>query len=81
MVIIKKLSARIKMLSNLEANEKLTAEITSMISTLECSGCGEICSSNEINISCPYCQILMLARNDLASFRNRVNRDAIRHRP
>ena len=50
-----------------------------MISNLEWSGRDEICSSNEINISCSYYQVLKLVRNNLASFRNRVNRDANRH--
>ncbi|MGD0877048.1 MAG: hypothetical protein ABSA01_02740 [Anaerolineales bacterium] len=49
-----------------------------MTSNLECSGCDEKCSSNEINISSPKCLVLMLVRNDLATYRNRVNRDAIR---
>jgi hypothetical protein len=58
------------MLSNLEVNEKLTAEFTAMISKLNCSGCGEMCSPNETNTSCYYCQVLTLACHDLVSIRN-----------
>jgi hypothetical protein len=58
------------MLSNLEVNEKLTAKITAVISKLNCSGCGEMCSPNKINSSCYYCQVPMLACYDLVSIRN-----------
>ena len=67
--------------ANLEAKENAFAEITSMISNLECSGCGKIFSTNEIHTFCPDCQSPLLARYDLAAIRNQVDRDAIRRRP
>ena len=67
--------------ANLEVKENASTEITSMISNLECSGCGEIFSSNEIHTFCPDCQSPLLARYDLAAIRNQVDRDAIRRRP
>jgi len=76
-----KMKNKEKMLSNFEANENQSAEITSMISNLECSGCGEIFSSIEINTFCPFCQSPLLVRYDLAAIRNQVDRDAIRRRP
>ena len=65
----------------MEANENASAEITSMISNLECTGCGEIFSFNEIHTFCPICQSPLLARYDLAAIRSQVDRDAIRLRP
>lgn len=54
---------------------------TSFLVELECSGCGEIFSSNEIHTFCPVCQSPLLARYDLAAIRQQVDRDAIRQRP
>ena len=54
---------------------------TSFLVNLECSGCGEIFSSNEIHTFCPDCQSPLLARYDLAAIRSQVDRDAIRPRP
>jgi threonine synthase len=67
--------------NNLEANENGTSEITSMISKLECSGCGEKFPSNEIHTFCLDCQSPLLARYDLAAVRSQVDRDAVRCRP
>jgi threonine synthase len=65
----------------MEAHENASVEITAMISNLECSGCGEIFSFNEIHTFCPICQSPLLARYDLAAIRSQVDRDAIRLRP
>jgi len=66
--------------SNIEANTNAPTEITSMISKLECSGCGRIFSFNEIHTFCPDCLSPLLARYDLVAIRHQVNRDAIRRR-
>jgi threonine synthase len=67
--------------ADLKANENISTGITSMISNLECSGCGKIYSANEIHTFCPDCQSPLLARYDLAAVRDQVDRDAIRRRP
>jgi len=67
--------------ANFEANGNTSSDITSKISNLECSGCGQIFSSNEIHTFCPDCQSPLLARYDLAAIRSQVDRDAIRRRP
>ena len=48
---------------------------------LECSGCETKYSSNEVHTFCPECQSPLLARYDLKSVREHVDRDAIKHRP
>lgn len=53
----------------------------SFFTELECSGCGEKFSSDEIRTFCPECQSPLLARYDLKSVREHVDRDAIRDRP
>ena len=68
------------MVANFEANGNTSSGITSKISNLECSGCGQIFSSNEIHTFCPDCQSPLLARYDLAAIRSQVDRDAIRRR-
>ena len=67
--------------ADLKANENISTGITSMISNLECSGCGKIYSANEIHTFCPDCQSPLLARYNLAAVRDQVDRDAIRRRP
>ena len=54
---------------------------TSYYSKLECSGCGELFSTDEIHTFCPNCQSPLLARYDLVNVRKHVDRDAIRQRP
>jgi threonine synthase len=47
---------------------------------LECSGCGEKYSSDAIHTFCPECQSPLLARYDLKSVRQHVDRDEIKNR-
>ncbi len=54
--------------------------ITSYISGLECSGCGEKYSPDEIHTFCPECQSPLFARYDLPAIRRQVDRDSLRHR-
>ena len=54
---------------------------TSFITNLDCSGCGEKYSPDEIHTFCPHCQSPLLARFDLEAIRNFVDRDEIRRRP
>lgn len=54
---------------------------TSLLTELECSGCGKIYSDKEIHTFCPDCQSPLLAQYDLPGARSRVDRDAIRRRP
>jgi threonine synthase len=58
-----------------------STKTTSFLVKLECSGCGEIFSFNEIHTFCPNCQSPLLAIYDLATVRSQVDRDAIRQRP
>jgi threonine synthase len=58
-----------------------TAEATSFLVNLECSGCGEIFSYNEVHTFCPDRQSPLLAHYDLVAIRNQVDREAIRQRP
>jgi threonine synthase len=67
--------------ANFEANGNTSSDITSKISNLECSGCGQIYSSNEIHTFCSDCQSPLLARYDLAAIRSQLDRDSIRRRP
>ncbi len=62
--------------SNIEANENKSAEISSLISNLECSAYGELLASNKIHSFCPGFQSIRLARQCLSSIHNRVNGDA-----
>jgi threonine synthase len=47
---------------------------------LECSGCGEHYSHDEIHTFCPICQSPLLAQYDLAAARREVDRDEITRR-
>ncbi len=53
----------------------------SYISNLDCSGCGEKYSPDEIQTFCQNCQSPLLARYDLDTIRILVDRDEIRRRP
>ena len=57
------------------------AKYTSFFTELECSGCGEKFSSDEIHTFCPNCQSPLLPRYDLKGVRRHVDRDAVLHRP
>ena len=52
----------------------------SFLSYLECSGCGEKYNHAEINTFCPNCQSPLLARYDLESARQHIDRDSIKRR-
>jgi threonine synthase len=58
----------------------ISSKTTSFYSELECSGCGEKFSSDEIHTFCPNCQSPLLARYDLENVRKQIDRDAIRQR-
>ena len=47
---------------------------------LECSGCGERYSYNEIHTFCPICQSPLLSQYDLEKARGHVDRDEITRR-
>jgi threonine synthase len=51
------------------------------LSYLECSGCGKIYSHSEIHTFCPACQSPLLAKYDLISARQNLDRDQISRRP
>jgi threonine synthase len=69
------------MLSDFPADDTAASSITSYLDELECSGCGEKFSPDEIHTFCPDCQSPLLAKYDLPALRSQVDRDAIRHRP
>jgi threonine synthase len=52
----------------------------SFIVELECSGCGEKYSSDEIHTYCPDCQSPLLARYDLKAISRHIDRDAVKNR-
>ncbi len=54
---------------------------TSFYLQLECSGCSEKFSSDEIHTFCPNCQSPLLARYDLESVGKQIDRNAFRLRP
>jgi len=60
--------------------ESLNPESVSFFTHLECSGCGEKYSSEEIHTFCPVCQSPLLARYDLGAIRKRIDRDEFRMR-
>ena len=66
--------------THLKTNENATSRIPSLISELECSGCGKKFPSGKIHTFCPDCQSPLLVRYDLDAARSHVDRDAIRHR-
>ena len=53
----------------------------SFIIELECSGCGEKFSIDEIHTFCPDCQSPLLTKYDLDAVRRNVDRDELRQRP
>jgi threonine synthase len=53
---------------------------TSFITGLECSGCGEKYSADQIHTFCPDCQSPLLVRYDLQTIREQLDRDEIRQR-
>jgi len=59
----------------------LDSEAASFISELECSGCAEKYSPNEIHTFCPKCQSPLLVRYNLAAAKKHMDRDAMRQRP
>ena len=61
-------------------NDDRLSQSTSLLTGLECSGCGEKYSSDEIHTFCPNCQSPLLARYNLPTAREHVDRDAIRVR-
>ena len=52
----------------------------SFIVELECSGCGEKYSHDEIHTFCPVCQSPLLVRYDLEAVRKHIDRDDVRWR-
>jgi threonine synthase len=56
-------------------------KITSFITNLDCSGCGEKYSPDEIHTFCPLCQSPLLARYDLKMILKQVDRDIFSRRP
>ncbi len=53
----------------------------SRFTELECPGCGEKYSSDELHSFCPACQSPLLARYDLEAVRKQTNRGSITARP
>lgn len=68
------------MQSLIRAAEPFHQSPISFITKLECSGCGEIYSSDEIRTYCPACQSPLVARYDLEAIRSSVERDGFRLR-
>jgi threonine synthase len=66
--------------SKLTATSTSNSKTISYIIELECSGCGENYSFDEIHTFCPDCQSTLLARYDLEAIREHVDRDEIRRR-
>lgn len=65
-----------------QATENIdTGKARSFLINLECSNCGKQFSSDQVQTFCPDCQSPLLARYDLESARDRVDRDEIRQRP
>jgi threonine synthase len=58
----------------------LISGAASLISELECSGCGEKYSPDEIHTFCSTCQSPLLVRYDLDAARKHIDRDSIRRR-
>jgi threonine synthase len=53
----------------------------SFLLNLECSNCGKEFSPDQVQTFCTDCQSSLLARYDLATARDHIDRDAIRRRP
>ena len=64
----------------LTATDTSNSKNVSCIIELECSGCGEKYSFDEIHTFCPDCQSSLLARYDLEAIRGHVDRDEIGRR-
>ena len=62
------------------ATDTSNSKNISYITELECSGCKEKYSFDEIHTFCPDCQSSLLARYDLEAIGNHVDRDEIRWR-
>jgi threonine synthase len=73
--------SRIIMPSTSKFIAALESKQVSCFLELECSGCGTTYSSDAIHTFCPECQSPLLARYDLKSVREQVDRDAIKDRP
>ena len=63
------------------ADRIATGKIRSFLLNLECSNCGKGFSSDQVQTFCTDCQSPLLARYDLETARNHVDRDEIRRRP
>ena len=61
-------------------NAAFNSGTVSFIVELECSGCGEKYSHDEIYTFCPACQSPLLVRYDLEAVHKHVDRDAVRWR-
>jgi threonine synthase len=64
----------------LTMNDHASSGIISLISDLECSGCGQRFSVDKVQTYCPDCQSPLMARYDLDAARKHMDRDAIRFR-
>ena len=69
------------MYSNHTATDASDLGSASFITELDCSGCGEKYSPDEIHTFCSLCQSPLLARYDLDAVRSQVEPDEIRRRP
>ena len=68
------------MCPKLPVTESSTNTTISLITELDCSGCEEKYSPDEIHTFCPNCQSPLLARYDLERIHSHVDRDEIRTR-
>jgi threonine synthase len=69
-------------MSSKQATENTdTGKTRSYLINLECSNCGRQFSSDQVQTFCPDCHSPLLARYDLESTRDRLDRDEIRRRP
>ena len=66
--------------ANLAADAAFSSGEVSFIVELECSGCGEKYSHDEIHTYCPVCQSPLLVRYDLEAVRKHMGRDDVRCR-
>ncbi len=75
------LKRRLRMLFPIPAGENPPSGTISYLRQLECSGCGEKFSPEEIHTFCPNCQSPLMARYDLPAVRREVKREVFRARP
>ena len=68
------------MLPNRKIYDVPKSNKTSFMTELECSGCGEKFSPDQVHTFCPECQSPLLVRYDLEGVRKYTDRDMIRHR-